>query len=154
MHWARTAPPIRCRAGRSTPGLLQADVQTFIPEELLDFTDAKGSEMEHRRGQEDGGATIDHGLVEMLQLAGTAGGHDRNRHDIGNGPREFQIVTRQGAVAIHTRGQNHTGAQFLALAGLGDSIFSHRFCPSGHNEFKSRRQRGIASGIDGHGDLF
>jgi len=65
----------------------------------------------------------------MFQSPRAAGGHDGDCDHISNGPCKFQIVTGQGAVSIHTGGQNDARPQFLALSGPGNGVLSHGFRP-------------------------
>ena len=66
--------------------------------------------MEDGGGQQDRGAGLD-GLVEVLQLAGAAGGDDLGRGGSLSWPDDGQIVAGLGAVAGLAGGQDHGHAE-------------------------------------------
>ena len=74
--------------------------------------------MEDRRGEHGIGAPLADAIDEVLQVADTAGGDDRNLDGIGDGAGQRQIKTVLGPVAVHAGQQDFPGAEHF-----------HPFCP-------------------------
>ena len=77
---------------------------------------------------EDGGrehcgrpGLLDH-VGEVVQYARAPGGDDRNRHRIGDGFGERDVVAGQSAVAVHACRQQRTRAKLLAAGGPLNAI--------------------------------
>ena len=65
---------------------------------------------------------LNHGRPHVLGLAGAARGDHRDRHRLGDGAGELEVITVPGAVAIHAREQYLPRAPLHALEGPIDGV--------------------------------
>ena len=128
-------------------------LESLVSQGFLHLADAEGPEVKDRGGKDNAGAALHDGLVEVLQLAGPAGGHDGHGDDVGDGLREFEIVSGEGPVAVHARRQDHARPEGLALLGPVDGVLPHGSRAACDDKLEARGHGLVAPGVDGYGDL-
>src|ERR1043165_3298116 len=102
---------------------------------LLDLPDGKGREVEDGGGQHGRGVAFPYPFYEMVELAGAARRHDRDRNRVGHGPREREIEAVPRPVAIHRREEDFAGPEPRYLLGVGDRVQSGRLTAAVGEDF-------------------
>ena len=85
------------------------------------------------------GAAFSYPITQVLQIAHTAGGYNRNRHRIADRTGYRQVITFFGAVAIHTGKQDFPGAKFRHFDRPLHRINAGRFTPAVGENLPARR---------------
>jgi hypothetical protein len=74
------------------------------------------------------------GIAHMCGISRTARCNHGNRHSIGNGSRELEVIAASHAVSINAREQNLAGAAFCALARPRDGVARSRLATALHED--------------------
>ncbi len=106
------------------------------------------AEMEQAGRQNRIGAALDNAIVEIGQLAGTAGSNNRNRDTVGDLPGDPDVIAAFSAVSVHAGQQDFASAELFDLGRPFDGIKSCIAGTAGDHDFIAAER--IFADIDRH----
>src|SRR6478736_9656884 len=101
----------------------------------LGFAHAMFAKVEDRGGQDRRGVAIADAFDHVPECANATRGYDRNRDGVGDRAGQRDVITLLGAVAVHRREQDFTGAKRRDFPGVVDGIEAGRLASAVRENF-------------------